>query len=109
MSEGSIAPTPAQLILLGRPWCSLCDEMQRRVTALHSAYPLQLTVFDLDDYPSLVDRYDERMPVLFGLRTDAVPSHFNFDDSVEICVTVFDRNACIRWFQSRTHPTRACP
>ncbi|WP_028226888.1 glutaredoxin family protein [Paraburkholderia ferrariae] len=59
MSEGR-----AQLVLYGRAWCHLCEDMRAAVEPLAAAARAHLEVIDVDSDPALQARYDELVPVL---------------------------------------------
>jgi hypothetical protein len=65
------------LIVYGRAYCHLCDDMIAAVVALQPVHGFTLEVVDVDADPALEARYDERVPVLVH-------------DGVEICHHVLD-------------------
>lgn len=54
----------AHLVLYGRAWCHLCEEMRVALEPLASAAGARLDVIDVDSDPALQARYDELVPVL---------------------------------------------
>jgi hypothetical protein len=54
----------AQLVLYGRAWCHLCEDMRAAVEPLAAAARAHLAVIDVESDPVLLARYDERVPVL---------------------------------------------
>ena len=68
----------AHLVLYGRAYCHLCDDMIGALEALQSAFSFTVEVIDVDADPALEARYDELVPVLVR-------------DGVEICHHVLDR------------------
>ena len=60
-----------RLILLTRPDCGLCEEMQLELRALAACAPLpQVTLVDVDSDPGLRRRYGLKIPVLL---LDSIP------------------------------------
>jgi len=70
MAAGAAASQPEQaarrmhLVLYGRAWCHLCEEMQAALAPLVEAAGARLDIVDVDADPGLVARYDELVPVL---------------------------------------------
>jgi len=58
------AGPPPHLVLYGRAWCHLCDDMRVALEPLLAGTGAQLDVIDVDSDPTLRARYDERVPVL---------------------------------------------
>lgn len=54
----------AHLVLYGRAWCHLCEEMREALVPIAAAAGARLDVIDVDSDPELVARYDELVPVL---------------------------------------------
>ena len=52
------------LVLYGRAWCHLCDDMRAALEPLLAGTGAKLDVIDVDADPLLRERYDERVPVL---------------------------------------------
>jgi hypothetical protein len=56
--------------LYSRSWCHLCEDMLAALQAFmaHEGLPFSVDVIDIDASPdtSLVARFDELVPVLFG-------------------------------------------
>ena len=75
------APPPgaAHLVLYGRAYCHLCDDMAAALAALQPALRFTLDVVDVDADPALEARYDELVPVLVR-------------DGIEICHHFLDRD-----------------
>ena len=69
---------PARLILYGRTYCHLCEEMAAALEDLRAPLGIMFTVVDVDADPALEARYGELVPVL----TDA--------EGLEICHYVLD-------------------
>ena len=63
-SAVSATPQPAHLVLYGRAWCHLCEDMHAALAPLAQAAGARLDVVDVDADPALVARYDELVPVL---------------------------------------------
>ncbi len=53
-----------RLVLYGRAWCHLCEEMLAAVLPLAAEFGATVDVIDVDTDPALVARYDELVPVL---------------------------------------------
>ena len=63
----SIATEPragAHLVLYGRAWCHLCEDMRAALEPLATAAGAGIEVIDVDSDPALQARYDELVPVL---------------------------------------------
>ncbi|CAG9198920.1 conserved hypothetical protein [Paraburkholderia tropica] len=58
------ARASAHLVLYGRAWCHLCEEMRVALEPLAAAAGAQVDVIDVDSDPALQARYDELVPVL---------------------------------------------
>ena len=56
----------AQLTLLSRAHCHLCDEMQAALAPLVAGHGAKLVVIDVDGDAALEARYGDRVPVLFA-------------------------------------------
>ncbi|WP_322009841.1 glutaredoxin family protein [Paraburkholderia sp. J12] len=80
MSEARAAAAGrAQLVLYGRAWCHLCEDMRAAVEPLAAAARAQLEVIDVDSDPALQARYDELVPVLV---CDGVElCHYHLDEA----------------------------
>jgi thiol-disulfide isomerase/thioredoxin len=57
-------PSGAQLTLLSRAYCHLCDEMAAALAPLAARFGAAVTVVDVDADPALEARYGELVPVL---------------------------------------------
>ena len=77
------AAPAAQLTLLSRDWCHLCDEMRAAVLPLAAAHGAVLVVVDVDADPALEAAHGDRVPVLFlGAPADGVElCHYRVDES----------------------------
>lgn len=53
-----------QIVLYGRAWCHLCEEMRVAAEPLARAAGARIEVIDVDSDPALQARYDELVPVL---------------------------------------------
>ena len=86
MTSSHPAATPAaggaHLVLYGRAYCHLCDDMIAALEALAPHLRFTLEVVDVDADPALEARYDERVPVLTL-------------DGSEICHYFLDRDALV--------------
>lgn len=56
--------TGARLLLYGRAWCHLCEDMRAALEPLATAAGAHIEVVDVDSDPALQARYDELVPVL---------------------------------------------
>ncbi|WP_434660465.1 glutaredoxin family protein [Paraburkholderia sp. A3BS-1L] len=56
--------TGAHLVLYGRAWCHLCEDMRAALEPLAAAAGAHIEVIDVDSDPALQARYDELVPVL---------------------------------------------
>lgn len=54
----------AALVLYGRTYCHLCDDMLAALEPLRSEFDFTVTVVDVDADPALEAKYDELVPVL---------------------------------------------
>jgi glutaredoxin len=63
-TPGSLARASAHLVLYGRAWCHLCEDMRVALEPLAAAAGARLDVIDIDSDPELQARYDELVPVL---------------------------------------------
>jgi thiol-disulfide isomerase/thioredoxin len=63
-TQGSLERASAHLVLYGRAWCHLCEEMHVALEPLAAAAGARLDVIDVDSDPALQARYDELVPVL---------------------------------------------
>lgn len=50
--------------LMSRAYCSLCQKMLDALAPWQQAHGFGIEVVDIDRFPALVQRYDERVPVL---------------------------------------------
>lgn len=53
-----------ELLLYGRRYCHLCDEMATALAALSSTAEFSVRFVDIDDEPALEERYGADIPVL---------------------------------------------
>ncbi len=53
-----------ELVIYGRPYCHLCDEMAAALAPLAVGGGWRVRHVDIDDDPVLEDRYGVRIPVL---------------------------------------------
>jgi len=56
----------AQMRLLGRRWCHLCDDMLDVLMYLAVSADVSVVVDDVDDFPELEDVWGELVPVLLS-------------------------------------------
>jgi glutaredoxin len=67
------------LVVYGRAYCHLCDDMVAALTTLQPQYGFTMEVVDVDADPDLEARYDRLVPVLTV-------------DGNEVCHHVLDRD-----------------
>ncbi|MBB2929975.1 glutaredoxin family protein [Paraburkholderia silvatlantica] len=63
-APGALERASAHLVLYGRAWCHLCEDMRVALEPLAAAAGARLDVVDVDSDPELQARYDELVPVL---------------------------------------------
>jgi thiol-disulfide isomerase/thioredoxin len=67
------------LVLYGRAWCHLCEDMQAALAPLAAEAAARLDIVDVDSDPALQSRYDELVPVLI---CDGVElCHYRLDEA----------------------------
>jgi thiol-disulfide isomerase/thioredoxin len=54
----------APLVLYGRAWCHLCEDMRAELEPIAQRFGVTVRYVDIDEDPALVARYDELVPVL---------------------------------------------
>lgn len=54
------------LTLIVRSGCTLCEAMQLELQAFRGHYPLVVQTLDVDSDPTLVEKYNDRVPVLLA-------------------------------------------
>ena len=70
---------PARLILIGRSYCHLCDEMRDRLALLAGGQKtFDLKIKDVDADPDLLEKYDELVPVLLNAEGEEL-CHYHLD------------------------------
>jgi hypothetical protein len=69
----------ARLILYGRGYCHLCDDMRQALRPLLDEFGAALSEVDVDSDPALEDRYGELVPVLIGDRGELC--HYFLDEA----------------------------
>jgi hypothetical protein len=78
----SAPPAGAQLTLVTRAECPLCDELHAELEALRSRYPLPpLALVDVDADPVLLQRFGLKVPVVL---LNGVPVCHGRLDSAEL-------------------------
>jgi hypothetical protein len=60
----------AHLILYGRSYCHLCEDMQLALNPFAALFDFTLDIVDVDSDPELVALYDELVPVLVARQAD---------------------------------------
>ncbi|PXW26541.1 glutaredoxin family protein [Paraburkholderia caballeronis] len=58
------SPGAPHLVLYGRAWCHLCDDMRAALEPMLAGTGARFDVIDVDSDPALQARYDELVPVL---------------------------------------------
>ena len=70
-----------QFTLYSRAYCHLCDDMLAALRALATdQHPFSVEVIDVDADETLVARFDELVPVLFGDLAKAELCHYFLDE-----------------------------
>jgi len=67
------------LIFYHRPYCHLCEEMDRALRALAAELDLVITPIDIESDPKLEERYGIRIPVL--VCDDSELCHYHIDEA----------------------------
>ena len=66
--------------LYSRSWCHLCDDLLAALLALQGdAARFEVAVVDVDADSTLVARFDELVPVLFGRLDQPELCHYHLD------------------------------
>ena len=68
-----------KLTLMFREYCSLCHAMRDALKPLQEEYGFELEIFDVDDDPLLVEKYNELVPVLLDGETEIC--HWHLDEA----------------------------
>ena len=55
-----------KLTLLSRTYCPLCTTMQKEILDYQSRFHFELNIIDIDDFPDLEEKYNEKVPVLLN-------------------------------------------
>ena len=78
-APGALERASAHLVLYGRAWCHLCEDMRVALEPLAAAAGARLDVVDVDSDPALQARYDELVPVLLcdGIQL----CHYHLDEA----------------------------
>ena len=63
-------PGLTHFILYSRSYCHLCEDMLEALQAMPQASELRVDVIDVDAYEVLLHAYDERVPVLVGIKVN---------------------------------------
>lgn len=66
------------LILYGRGYCHLCQEMEIALGSLRAEYRFDLVAMDVDSDPKLEERFGELVPVLMAGETELCHYHLDF-------------------------------
>ena len=65
------------LVMYHRYGCHLCDRMLEQLRPLQERYGFDLRVVDVDADEALVQRYDDKVPVLAGDGNELCRYHLN--------------------------------
>lgn len=79
-------------ILYSRSYCHLCNELLQALQDFLGDRHHEVLVLDVDADPALLARFDERVPVLFGIR-DGEPDQ-------ELCHYFMDRERVAAFLQT---------
>ncbi|MBR6026550.1 MAG: glutaredoxin family protein [Neisseriaceae bacterium] len=74
-----------KLTILTREYCSLCHAMFDALQIWQQRYDFTIEKKEVDDFPQLVEKYDELVPVLLD------------ENGVEICHWHLDENALVQY------------
>ena len=78
-APGALERASAHLVLYGRAWCHLCEDMRVALEPLAAAAGARLDLVDVDSDPELQTRYDELVPVLL---CDGIElCHYHLDEA----------------------------
>lgn len=69
----------AQLRLLSRRYCHLCEEMLEALKRLGTEHAFDIEVLDVDEHPELLARFDELVPVLLADSRELCHYHLDVD------------------------------
>ena len=75
----------AELVLYYRYGCHLCDEMLERLRELERVWGFRLLVTDVDADPELVQRFNDKVPVLEGAGSE-ICRYVLDEEALEACV-----------------------
>ena len=85
--------TPLPLVeILGTPACHLCAEAKAVLHELQTIHPFVLREIDVSEYPALMQRYGEEIPVVFINGRKAFKYRI-------------DAAQCVRWLRRARHQT----
>lgn len=82
------------LVLYGRAWCHLCDDMLAALEPVLAEFGATVDVLDIDADPVLEARFNELVPVLMC-------------DGIELCHYHFDEARVRAALTARTHAAAA--
>ncbi len=68
------------LTLLKRDYCSLCHAMFAALQNWQQSYGFTIIQKEIDDFPQLVEQYDELVPVLLDNNGDEI-CHWHLDEN----------------------------
>ena len=71
------ANTGLRLILYGRSYCHLCDEMLSALLGLRGEFEFAVDVVDVDDDAALAQRFGDLVPLL--MHADTELCHYHLD------------------------------
>lgn len=61
--RGSVDSAGAELVIIGKPGCHLCDAVRSVVTQLAAEFGLEVAELSVLDHPDLLQEYGEMIPV----------------------------------------------
>ena len=88
--------------LYSRSYCHLCEDMhvalQTLLDSQRQKVDYQIDVIDVDQFPDLVQLYDELVPVLFARRaSDGVIHSANRDVDQQLCHYFLNEQKVLEW------------
>jgi glutaredoxin len=79
----------AHVIIYSKPGCHLCDEAKEAIETADSQTDYTLEVINIEDYPSLLDKYKNDIPVITINGVEA----FRHRVDVQKFIAAIERNA----------------
>lgn len=73
------APEPARILtVLSRSWCHLCEDLITALEPVAVSLGWRVEVVDVDQFPELVEKWDELVPVV--LHGEIKLCHYHLDE-----------------------------